>query len=145
MISKLKAQSIRTVTSRFETNILPFFKNYNKAEVIKDYQTVVDSFVLALKYGVKIALGNDSGCPFVGHETAPMELIHMVEAGMKPMDVLLAGTGNAADLLGVRDAVGTLEEGKFADLLILKENPLANMATLLDIEQVYKGGRPVKK
>ena len=122
-----------------------FFKNYNKAEVIKDYQAVVDSFVLALKYGVKIALGNDSGCPFVGHETAPMELIHMVEAGMKPMDALLAGTGNAADLLGVRDAVGTLEEGKFADLLILKENPLANMATLLDIEQVYKGGRPVKK
>lgn len=120
-----------------------FFKNYNKAEVVKDYQAVLDSFSLALQYGVKIALGNDSGCPFVGHETAPMELIHMVEAGMKPMEALVAGTRNAAELLGVGSAVGTLEAGKFADFLILKANPLVNMTALLDIEQIYKGGRPV--
>lgn len=121
-----------------------FFKNYNKTEVINDYKAVLDSFSLALQHGVKIALGNDSGCPFVGHETTPKELIHMAEAGMKPMDVLLAGTRDAAELLGVGAEAGTLEEGKFADFLVLNDNPLNNLHTLLAPEQVYKAGLPIK-
>ena len=122
-----------------------FFKNYNKEEVRKDYQAILDSFILAVEMGVKVAMGNDSGCPFVGHETAPREILHMVEAGMKPMDALLAATKNAAELLGVDGAVGTLEAGKYADFLILKDNPLENMNTLLDVAQVYKGGRPLQQ
>ena len=121
-----------------------FFKNYNKTEVVNDYKAVLDSFSLALQHGVKIALGNDSGCPFVGHETTPKELIHMAEAGMKPMDVLLAGTRNASGLLGVDAVAGTLEEGKFADFLVLNDNPLNNLHTLLAPEQVYKAGMPIK-
>jgi len=122
-----------------------FFKNYNKVEIIKDYQAVLESFTLAVEYGVKIAMGNDSGCPYVGHETAPREIVHMAEAGMKPMDALMTATQNAAALLGVDDAVGTLEEGKLADLIVLRDNPLEKMDTLINIEQVYKGGNPVKQ
>lgn len=121
-----------------------FFKNYDKAAVIGEYRAVLDSFALALEYGVKIALGNDSGCPFVGHETAPMEVVHMVEAGMKPLDALRAATANAAELLGVDAVAGTLEPGKNADFLILSANPLEQVTTLLAVEQVYKHGRPVK-
>jgi len=119
-----------------------FFKNYNKAEVIGDYQSVLDSFALARASGVKIAMGNDSGCPFVGHETAAMEIRHMVEAGMPPMEALLTSGKVAAELLGIDRSFGTLEKDKFADFLILNDNPLQNINTLSEIYQVFKGGCP---
>ena len=120
-----------------------FFKNYVKAEVIGQYQAVLDSFTAALASGVKIAMGNDSGCPFVGHETAAMEIRHMVEAGMKPMDAISSSTREAATLLGILGSFGTLQEGKNADFLILKNNPLVHIDTLSDIDQVYKSGQLV--
>ena len=120
-----------------------FFKNYDKAEVIGQYQSVLDSFTAARASGVKIAMGNDSGCPFVGHETAAMEIKHMVEAGMKPMEAIMASSKEAAALLGIDSGFGTLMEEKYADFLILNDNPLQNMDTLSDIDQVYKGGRLV--
>ena len=60
------------------------------------------------------------------------------------MVVLLAGTRNASGLLGVDAVAGTLEEGKFADFLVLNDNPLNNLHTLLAPEQVYKAGMPIK-
>lgn len=120
-----------------------FFKNYVKSEVIDQYQAVLDSFSATLAAGVRIAMGNDSGCPFVGHETAVKEICHMVEAGMKPMDAILAATREAADLLGVLGSYGTLEEGKNADFLILKDSPLLRIETLFEIEDVYKNGQHV--
>jgi imidazolonepropionase-like amidohydrolase len=120
-----------------------FFKNYDKAAVIGQYQSVLDSFTAAMASGVKIAMGNDSGCPFVGHETAAMEIKHMVEAGMKPMEAIMASSKEAAALLGIDSCFGTLMEEKFADFLILNDNPLQNMDTLSDIDQIYKGGRLV--
>lgn len=120
-----------------------YFKNYNKSEVIDKYKSVTDSLIKASKAGVKIAMGNDSGCPFVGHETSSMELKHMVEAGIKPMDAIMSATKNAADLLGISSSYGTLEEGKYADFLVLNDNPINNIETLLEIDHVYKGGNIV--
>jgi imidazolonepropionase-like amidohydrolase len=120
-----------------------FFKNYDKAEVIGEYQSVLDSFTAALASGVKIAMGNDSGCPFVGHETAAMEIKHMVDAGMKPMEAIMASSKEAAGLLGIDSDFGTLMAEKYADFLILNDNPLRNMDTLSDIDQVYKRGQLV--
>jgi imidazolonepropionase-like amidohydrolase len=118
-----------------------FFKNYQKTDVIDEYQAVLDSFMAAMANGVKIAMGNDSGCPFVGHETAAMEIRHMVDAGMKPMAAIQASTKEAARLLGIDSLFGTLQEEKNADFLILKDNPLHKIVTLSDIDQVYKSGR----
>jgi imidazolonepropionase-like amidohydrolase len=120
-----------------------FFKNYVKAEVIGQYQAVLNSFTAALASGVKIAMGNDSGCPFVGHETAAMEIRHMVEAGMGPMAAISAATQEAAALLGILGSFGTLQTGKNADFLILKDTPLTDIGTLSDIDQVYKSGQRV--
>lgn len=100
-----------------------------------------ESFRKAHKAGVKIALGTDSGTPYNPHGSAPSEIKLMVQCGMTPMEAIVAGTKGSADCLGILENYGTLEEGKFADFLVLDENPLDNLDTLFDINAVYKLGR----
>jgi len=56
------------------------------------------------------------------------------------MDALIAATHNSADLCGVLDKLGTVEEGKLADLVILAENPLDNISNIRTIKMVLKDG-----
>lgn len=102
------------------------------------------SFRKAYEAGVKIAMGTDSGTPFNPHGSAPVELNLMVENGMTIMDAIVSATKNASELLGIDNNYGTLEEGKFADFLVLDENPLDNLDTLFNINEVYKLGKLVK-
>ncbi|NLY36963.1 MAG: amidohydrolase family protein [Tissierellia bacterium] len=104
----------------------------------------MESFTKAYKAGVKIAMGTDSGTPFNLHGSAPMELKLMVECGMTPMDALVSSTKSSAQLLGIDKDYGTLEEGKFADFLVLDENPLENLDTLFKINKVFKLGKEVR-
>lgn len=101
----------------------------------------MDSFRKAYKAGVKIAMGTDAGTPFNFHHKAPYELKLMVQCGMTPMDAIVASTKSSADLLGILNDYGTLEEGKFADFLVLDENPLTNLDTLFKLNSVYKLGK----
>ena len=82
----------------------------------------------AIAAGVRIALGTDSGVFPHGKNAHEFEL--MVGLGMKPMDAILAGTKNAAELLGLEKTVGTLEAGKIADLVAVDGNPLDDVKTL---------------
>lgn len=95
--------------------------------------------------GVKIAMGTDSGPParFQGYfEQWELEL--MTDAGLTPMQVIVDSTRNGAELLGARD-LGTLERGKWADLLVLQKNPLDDIRNTRTIEAVYIAGNPVKQ
>ena len=65
----------------------------------------------------------------------------MVEAGMSEMDVIVAATVNAADLIDMSESLGTLEAGKFADIIAVDESPLQNIEVLLDVDFVMKGGK----
>ncbi len=103
-----------------------------------------ESFKKAYKAGVKIAMGTDAGTPFNLHDAAPHELKLMVECGMSPMDAIVSSTKSSADLLGILEDYGTLEEGKYADFLVLNENPLDNLDTLFNLDSVYKLGKKVK-
>ena len=103
-----------------------------------------ESVKKAYEAGVKIAIGTDSGTPFNLHGSAPYEVKLLKECCMTPMDALVAATKGSADCLGILENYGTLEEGKFADFLVLDENPLDNLDTLFNINSVYKLGRKVR-
>jgi imidazolonepropionase-like amidohydrolase len=95
--------------------------------------------------GVPIAMGTDTGAPtgrwqgYFEH----VELTMMVEAGLTPMQTLVAATGGAARVMRIDDAVGTLQPGRHADLLVLGANPLDNINHTRTLEQVWIGGRKV--
>ena len=93
--------------------------------------------------GVIVATGTDAGGPvgfnFQGYNL-PWEVKLFVQAGMSPMDALVAATRNGAMVIGVEDQLGTVEAGKLADLLILTANPLDDIENIRRIETiVYKG------
>jgi imidazolonepropionase-like amidohydrolase len=68
----------------------------------------------------------------------------MVEMGLTPLQAIQAGTINAADLLGWSDRVGTIEAGKFADLVAVDGEPIANVRVLENPRFVMRGGGVIK-
>jgi imidazolonepropionase-like amidohydrolase len=103
------------------------------------------SFRRAVEAGVKVAMGTDSG---VGrHGENGRELLLMVENGMTPMQSILASTSNAARLLHLDDCLGTLEVGKFADVIVVDGNVLADISRIANpanVKLVLKAGRAAK-
>jgi imidazolonepropionase-like amidohydrolase len=82
-------------------------------------------FQHAVKIGVPIAMGTDAGVE--PHGLNAREFSLMTKNGMAPAQVLMAGTANGADLLGLADQIGTLAPGKAADIVAVPGNPLADM------------------
>ncbi len=93
--------------------------------------------------GVKIAFGTDSGPParFQGY-FEHLELELMAKAGLTPNQIIVSATGDAASSLGLED-VGTLEPGKWADFIVLIDNPLENIKNTRSIESVWIAGNRV--
>jgi imidazolonepropionase-like amidohydrolase len=90
--------------------------------------------------GVKICFGTDTGPPgrFLGY-FEQLELELMTDAGLTPMQVIQAATKTSAEFLEARD-LGTLERGKWADLLVLAKNPAEDIRNTRSIEAVYIAG-----
>ena len=93
--------------------------------------------------GVRIAMGTDTGPParFQGY-FEHMEMQMMVDAGMSPIEAIRASTGVAADCMGMGD-IGTLEPGKWGDLLVLDANPAEDIANSKTIASVWIAGNRV--
>ena len=94
------------------------------------------SFRAALRRGVPIALGTDAGTPFNHHGENAQELERMVTLGMDPMQAIMASTSGAARLLGIGQNIGSITEGKQADLVIVEGNPLRNIKLLLQKDRI---------
>jgi len=94
------------------------------------------NFRNSLKHGIPIAMGTDSGMTYTFFGDNPIELVHMVNWGMDEDDAIMAGTFVAAKELNILNKVGTMEVGKYADLLVLNEDPLENIEVLTDPEQI---------
>jgi imidazolonepropionase-like amidohydrolase len=92
----------------------------------------------AVPAGVKIAFGTDAGVSLHGRNADEFEL--MVQHGMTPEQAIVAATVNAADLMGMSTEIGTLEPGKYADLVAVRSNPLEDVTVLKEVGRVMKGG-----
>ena len=94
--------------------------------------------------GVTIAMGTDTGPRYQFRWPGyfeQLELELMVKAGLTPMQVLVAATGDAARAMKLDGDLGTLEPGKWADFLVLNANPLSDIRNTRQIDAVWIGGR----
>lgn len=98
-----------------------------------------DTFRRALNAGVKIAFGTDVG-GFDWSVDPAVEFPYMVKYGMTPMQAIRAATSSAAELLGMQNEVGSIAPDKFADLVAVKGDPLADINLLQKVDFVMKGG-----
>jgi imidazolonepropionase-like amidohydrolase len=105
-------------------------------EMIKIHE---DTFRRALSAGVKIAFGTDVGGFDWGINPA-VEFPFMVKYGMTPIQAVRSATSNAAELLGMQNDVGSIAPGKYADVVAVKGDPLADVTLLQKIDFVMKGG-----
>ena len=99
---------------------------------------LINTFSKAYKAGVKIAFGTDAGV--FKHGQNWREFVYMIQAGMTPMDAIKAATVNAADLLGMKDQLGSIEVGKFADIVAVDGDPLKDSQVFGKIIFVMKDG-----
>jgi imidazolonepropionase-like amidohydrolase len=108
-------------------------------------QVAADNLRRLVKAGGKIALGTD----YVGYTGVfdlgmPMhEIASMHDAGMTPMQIIVAATRNAAHVCGLGDELGTLEVGKIADVLVVDGNPLHDIHALSNVRLVLRDGKVV--
>jgi imidazolonepropionase-like amidohydrolase len=96
----------------------------------------------AFAAGVKVGFGTDAAV--YPHGLNAHEFAVMVKLGLTPLQAIQAATINDADLLGWSDKVGTLEPGKWADIVAVDADPLADVTTLERVKFVMKGGEVVK-
>ena len=113
-----------------------------KSAEIRQY--AMESVKYALKAGVPIATGTDAGSPGNRHGENARELEFLVQAGMSEMQAILAATKVASECVGLEDKTGTLEKGKFADLIAVKGDPLSNISILRGVNFVMKEGEVIK-
>ena len=97
-----------------------------------------ESFGRAVSAGVKVAMGTDTGVTPHGDNLAELSL--MEQGGMSPIDVLIATTHSAAELMGLDRELGTLQPGKRADLVVVEGDPLDLEALPTAIVEVWKDG-----
>jgi imidazolonepropionase-like amidohydrolase len=101
-----------------------------------------EGFAKAVKAGVKLAYGTDSGG--YPHAWVGKQFAYMVRYGMTPMEAVRSATVVAAELMGWRDRVGSIAPGRFADLVAVDRDPLEDVSALEDVAFVMQGGVVVK-
>jgi len=101
-----------------------------------------ENFQRAVRGGARMAFGTDGGV--YPHGDNARQFAYMVRYGMTPMQAIRAATSDAAELLGWKDRVGSIEPGKYADLVAVAGDPLADVRALESVGFVMKGGEVVK-
>jgi len=111
-------------------------ENIDKEKMVGQRQR--ETFQKAVQAGVKMAFGTDAGV--YPHGDNAKQFVTMVKYGMTPAQAIRTATQNSADLLGRSKDVGTIEPGKYADIIAVSGDPLADVSVLQSVGFVMKGG-----
>ena len=116
----------------------PFFTEAIKQKAYAASAAAKENFGKAVRAGINIAFGTDTGV--TPHGSNAEEFVLMVENGMSPMQAIRAATVSAAALLEMEDDLGTIEAGKYADIIAVDASPLENVGVLENVSVVIRGG-----
>jgi imidazolonepropionase-like amidohydrolase len=103
---------------------------------------IQQTFSKAYANGVTIVFGTDAGVS--PHGTNALEFIYMVESGMPEMEAIQASTVTSARLIGMEDELGSISQGKLADIVAVNGNPLEDISLLSEVSFVMKDGKVYK-
>lgn len=120
-----------------------YYPPFVEAKALEIGPQLQSTFSMANQAGLKIAFGTDSGVSPHGENAKEFKL--MIDAGMSEKEAILSATLNASDLLGKNNEIGSLVQGKLADLIGVSENPLEDITILETVDFVMKGGKVVKQ
>ena len=110
----------------------------------EDFERMCSILPEASQAGAKLVVGDDYGTVNLPHGDYGKELeLYVKHAGLSPLEVLTWATRNGAELMGMGDALGTIEAGKLADILVVDGDPSADITVLQDLDKllaIMKGG-----
>jgi imidazolonepropionase-like amidohydrolase len=115
-----------------------YYHPFVRAKAIETGPIIQNTFAKAYRAGVKIAFGTDAGV--FAHGKNAKEFEFMTEVGMPPMEAIKSATIVPAQILGEKDNMGSIEKGKYADIIATNENPVRNIKTLQNVVFVMKDG-----
>jgi imidazolonepropionase-like amidohydrolase len=141
LISRMVAAGIRWVPT------LELWQGVSRIYSVSHGSPAIKNLALFVKAGGEVALGTDyAGAPMVTFELGmPIhEIEWMQEAGMTPMQIIVAATRNGARSCAMASELGTLEAGKLADVLVVDGNPLADVHALAKARLVLRGGNSIE-
>jgi imidazolonepropionase-like amidohydrolase len=115
-----------------------YYHPFVAAKALETGPAIQATFAKAYKAGVKIAFGTDAGV--FAHGKNAKEFEYMTEAGMPMMECLKAATIVAADLLGVKEQLGSIEKGKIADIVAVEGDPIKDPKLMMNVGFVMKEG-----
>jgi imidazolonepropionase-like amidohydrolase len=124
------------VTQTVESN--PIVPEAEKERSRRIDAMAIESFKQALRAGLRIGLGSDA--PVMPHGQYAKELVFRVGLGEAPMAAIVSATRVNAEILGWSDSAGTVEPGKWADLVAVPADPIADIRVLERVGFVMKGG-----
>ena len=108
----------------------------------------IESLHLARDAGILIGMGADCGTPMNPHGQNLYELVSLVNQGFSPVEALCIGTLNGARILGLEETIGSIEEGKLADLVVVRGNPIEHISLLTEksnLVSIMQGGAFIKQ
>jgi imidazolonepropionase-like amidohydrolase len=118
-----------------------FFPEVVRLKALEIGPKIEGTLKRAYKKGVPIVFGTDAGV--YPHGKNNLEFAYMARAGMSNRDILRSATVNAASLLGWSDKIGTIEKGKFADMIAVENDPMVDMKTMEKVIWVMKDGKVI--
>jgi imidazolonepropionase-like amidohydrolase len=111
----------------------------------QNWQARREAVQIGIELGVKMVVGTDAGVTLTDHGLVPIEIEAFRDLGMSPMQAIQTATSQAAESLGLADQVGSIVEGRQADLILVKGDPLEDLSILRQPQLVMKQGLIVRR